>query len=95
MKTYSYPVETWSVAQCEKAAKKIHRDGLGTVGGPRGLIAHAGSSYPMYGQTIRYNGGTTIDDEWYEAVYRPLPKIPAGFHFANVVSWGTVIVKDS
>lgn len=90
---YTHPQETWTAAQCERAARKINRDGLGTVGGPRGLIAHSGSAYVQYGGTVRWNGGVIRDGEHYAAEHKPLPKIPPGFHFETAPSWGIRIVK--
>jgi hypothetical protein len=92
---YTHPQETWTVAQCEAAAKRISRDGLGTVGGPRGLIAHTGSPYCQYGGTVRWNGCTEREGKLYRAEHKPLPKIPPGFHFETAVSWGIRIVKDN
>jgi hypothetical protein len=96
MKTlFTHPQETWSVAQCEKAAKKINRDGLGTVGGPLGLVSHSGSYHCQLGQTKRYNGGFIAPDgEHYASEHKPLPKVPDGFRFEPVTSWGIRIVKS-
>jgi len=90
---YIYPQETWSVAKCEKVAKHRGRDGCGTIHPYKGLIAGSASSYPQYGQTIRFNGGTIIDGELYQAVCKPLPKIPDSFKFVYRLSWGTYLEK--
>lgn len=91
---FTHPREVWTAAKCEKAARKINRDGLGTIGGPRGLISHTGSYCCQFGQTVRYNGGFIAPDgEHYQAEHKPLPEIPAGFRFEVAPTWGTRIVK--
>lgn len=90
---FTHPRETWNEKECIKRARKVNRDGMGTVGGPKGLINHAGSSYPSYGQTIRYNGGCIRNGELYAGESVPLPKIPKTFHFVSHCSWGTAIEK--
>jgi hypothetical protein len=94
MKTYSYPVETWDAAKCAKIAKRRGTDGMGAKHPYSGLIAGSASTSPEYGQTIRYNGGTVIDGEHYDAVHRPLPQIAPGFAFLKRISWGTYLVKE-
>jgi hypothetical protein len=49
----------------------------------------------MYGQTKRYNGGTTINGEFYNREAKPLPRIAPGYKFLNRPTWGTYLVKDS
>lgn len=94
MKTYTHPQETWSAAECLRRSRQVNRDGMGTVGGPRGLIASSASTRPGYGQTIRYNGGFTAPDgQHYQAESRPLPRVPEGWRFRHASSWGTVIEK--
>ena len=93
MAYFTHPQETWTEAECKKRAAKVNRDGMGTVGGPRGLIANCGSSYVQYGQTKRYNGGCVIGEEWYEGEIIPLPIIPPTYRFTSVSSWGTIIEK--
>lgn len=44
-------------------------------------------------KTLDYNGGTVIDDVWYQGVIHPLPKLATGFEFVSVCSWGWHIVK--
>lgn len=95
MKTYKRKKETWSVKKCERLAKRKNVDGLGTEGGPRGLIHDSGSAYSIaYGTTKRFNGGTIVDGEWYEAIHNPMPKLPKGWEIVWVVSWGQVIKKQ-
>ncbi len=90
---FTYPREVWNTAKCEKIAKRRLTNTYGDKHPWPGLIAGSGSSYPEYGQTIRYNGGTIIDGEHYESVHRPLPQIPDSFHFVERVSWGTYLEK--
>lgn len=92
---FTHPQETWSAARCRKEARRVNRDGLGTVGGPKGLIAPSGSGYLQYGETKRYNGGTIIGGELYQSEHLPLPSIPDGFRFEHVTSWGVRIVATN
>ncbi len=96
MKTlFTHPQEVWTVAQCTKASKRINRDGMGTVGGPRGLVSNSGSSYCQLGQTKKYNGGFIAPDgEHYASEYKPLPLVPDGFRFESVSSWGIRIITS-
>jgi hypothetical protein len=84
---YVYPQEVWDAKQCEKAAKHRARDGLGT---PYPFLGYIGSS--QYG-IERYNGGTIINDEWYQGVNRPLPKVAKGFELVLRPTWGWQIIK--
>ena len=92
MKIFTHKQETWDRAKCQKEANRVFRDGMGTPG-PRGIIASSGSNYPQYGQTQRYNGGTIVDGEWYEAVSVPLPAIHEDFCFESWPAWGRFIKK--
>jgi hypothetical protein len=94
-KLYTYPQETWDEKKCAKIAKHRGKDGCGSVHPYPGLVAASGSSYPQYGQTVRFNGGTIIEGELYQYVMRPLPKIPDTFEFIRRVSWGTYLQKKS
>ena len=91
---YIYPQEDWDHAKCERAAKRREKDGYGTIHPWKGKISDHGSPYPTYGNSIRYNGGTTIDGEWYERVTRPLPKVAKGFKIVNRPTWGYYIEKE-
>jgi len=93
VKIFTHPQETWSEAECEKWTKKANRDGMGTVGGPRGLINCDSAPYPRYGQARIYNGGCIRGDEWYNGEAVPLPVIPATYEFTKISSWGTVITR--
>jgi hypothetical protein len=93
-KTYTYPQETWSEAECAKRAKHAPGNAFGDKP-PKGIIAGSASTYPMYGQKMRFNGGTIIDGEWYQSVSVPLPIIPDTYEFYKLTSWGTVIRKKA
>ena len=92
MKTYTHKQETWTEAECAKRANYAPKDAYGNTP-PKGIIASNASSYPQYGQTIRFNGGRIINGEHYEAECKPLPLIPASYEFASLSSWGTIIRK--
>lgn len=93
MSYFIHPQETWDEKECLKRSQHVNRDGLGTVGGPKGLINCDSSPYPRYGQIRRYNGGCIRGEEWYEGEEVPLPKIPNTFHFVHHSSWGTAIER--
>lgn len=90
---FTYPQETWTAAKCEKVAKHRGRDGCGALHPYPGLVAGSASTFPQYGQRMRFNGGTIINGEHYASVEVPLPKIPPGFKFVKRVSWGTYLEK--
>jgi hypothetical protein len=94
MKTYNHPQETWSEEACKKKANRIAVDGMGTPYPFKGYIGSSASIPSAYGLQ-RYNGGTSIDGVWYEATFRPLPKLAKGYKIINVPSWGWRIVKES
>lgn len=87
MQTYTYPQQIWDEAECAKRARHAPPNAYGDRP-PKGIIASNASPYPQYGQTIRYNGGTVIDGEWYEAVAMPLPLIPDTYEIVSLSSWG-------
>ncbi len=89
---YVHPQETWDDKKCAKVAKYNPKNAFGDRGIP-GQIASHSSSYPQYGQQIRYNGGTIIDGELYKSVRRPFPIIPAGWKIVSYVSWGFYLVR--
>jgi len=86
---YTYPQETWDAKKCEKAAKHRATDGLGTPYPFLGFIG--GERYASQ----RYNGGTVINDEWYQGVHRPLPIIAEGFELVHKITWGWQIIKKT
>ena len=90
IKTFTHPQESWDAQECAERAKSAPANAYGDRP-PKGIIASSASTYPEYGQTIRFNGGTVINGEWYEAVSVPLPKIADGFEFATLTGWGTII----
>jgi len=94
MLIYDYPAEIWDAATCEKKAKHLAKDGMGTKYPFRGYIGSSASVPAAYGVT-RYNGGTVIDGAWYDGINRPLPTLATGFEIVVVPSWGWRIVKIS
>lgn len=92
MKTYTHPEETWNEKECSKRARYAPANAYGDKP-PKGIIASNASNYPQYGQTIRFNGGTSIDGEWYEAVAVPLPIIPPSYELKTLTGWGLTIKK--
>jgi len=92
MSTYIHKQETWSEAECMKRARHAPKDHWGNRP-PPGLINHSASSYPEYGQTVRFNGGCVREGEWYQAEAVPLPVIPDGWEFVPLCSWGPRIQR--
>jgi hypothetical protein len=92
MKIFLYPKETWDKEDCERRSKHRRKNAFGDSG-PAGLIASNASSYPEYGQTIRFNGGCFINGENYDAQSRPLPDIHPDYEFYSMTGWGTGIRK--
>ena len=92
---FKHPQETWDETECLKRSRKINKDGLGTVGGPKGLINCHSAPYPRYGQIRRYNGGCIREGEWYNGEEVPFPIIPDTFHFVQHCSWGTAIERKA
>ena len=84
---YVYPAEVWDAKKCCKVAKHFARDGLGTKYPWPGYIGS------HYGET-RYNGGTVIDGEWYQGVFRPLPVVADGFTIIRMLSWGWRLIAN-
>lgn len=86
--------EYWDEKKCEKAAKRVFRDGMGTPGGPRGIIQSSGCAVKFYGVQT-FNGGTSIDGCWYPGYVRPYPKLVPGYALVSDAAWGTRIVKEA
>jgi hypothetical protein len=91
---YTYPQETWNKTKCEKVARHLEKDGMGTPHPWRGFISGHSSPYPSYGHTIKYNGGTFINGKHYHSVEMPLPKIAKGFKIVNRISWGYYLERE-
>lgn len=91
---YARPRESWDSRKCERTSRSRFRDGLGTIGGPRGLVQCDSTPYPAWG-TIRFNGGCVEDGEWYRGWDTPFPKLAAGFVWAYVCTWGYVVARES
>ena len=93
---FTRPQETWTPRQCELAAKRFARDGMGTKYPWPGYIGstHCPVSYGGYG-TTRFNGGCCHGGDWYEGEIRLLPVVARGFQIIRVPSWGFRIVTTS
>ena len=92
---FTHPQETWTPRQCELAAKRFARDGMGTRYPWPGYIgSFANPSGSGYGK-IRFNGGCCHGGDWYEGEIRPLPFVAKGFKIIRVPSWGWRIVTTS
>jgi hypothetical protein len=91
---YQLPQETWDAAKCEKMAKHLAKDGLGTPYPFKGYIGGSSSIPPAYGP-IRYNGGCIREGQWYQGENRPLPKVADGYVIEWVTSWGYRIRKST
>ena len=87
--TYKHPQVTWTKEQCEKLAKHLHRDGLGTPYPWSGYVDH------LIPSTERYNGCIEIDGELYSATERTIPIVPDGFKIIDEPSWGLRIIKTT
>jgi hypothetical protein len=84
---YTYPREKWDEKKCRKLARAIQRDGVGTPYPFRGYVGN------ILRKTQDYNGGTVINDEWYQGVIHLLPEIPPNFQFVMRISWGYQIIE--
>ena len=87
---FQHPRETWTVKQCEKAAKHTAKDGMGTPYPFKGRV-HFG--HYAHGMVVRYNGGTVIDGKWWQGEEWHLPLLPEGFQIVVVPTWGHRIIK--
>lgn len=92
-KEYIHKQEAWDEKECLKRSKYNPKNAFGDKAPYPGIIAPSGSSYPSYGQSVRYNGGRIIDGELYERETVPLPKIHEDFEFHKILSWGMTIRK--
>lgn len=91
---YMNKQEVWDKNTCEKLAKHVAKDGLGTPYPFKGYIGSSTSIPPKFG-SIRYNGGCVRDGEWYIGEVFPLPVVADGFAIEKIPSWGYQIVKLS
>ena len=78
---YQHPAEVWNRVKCERAAKHLARDGLGTP--------YPGKGYcpGLRRGNIRYNGGTIIDGELYSGEEFQLPILAEGFVWDHPPTW--------
>jgi hypothetical protein len=86
-KRYMYPKEVWDAKKCERLANATQTDGLGT---PYGFKGYVGNIVPT---SVDYNGGTSINGDWYQGVIYLRPHLAEGYEFVIVPTWGLRIVK--
>ena len=91
-KIYQHTPEIWDKATCEKKAKRIAKDGLGTPYPFKGYIGSSAKCPATFGVT-HYNGGCIRNDEWYAGEDFPFPILAEGFEIVRVPTWGWRIVK--
>lgn len=85
---YHHSPETWTAAQCEEALKRLAKDGLGTPYPQRGMFPE------LKHGPVRYNGGTSRFDKWYQGEVFTLPVLPTGYAWVYVPTWCWKIVKE-
>ena len=83
---FQHPLETWPEEKCQRLAKRIIKDGLGTPY-PKGYL-----NSKEAGWKERYNGGCSRNGEWWQGEEKPTPIIPDGYYF-ETTSLGIRIVK--
>ena len=55
---------------------------------------HAGElGHYALGMSVRYNGGTVIDGEWWQGEEWQLPLLAEGYEIVHVPTWGYRIIK--
>lgn len=85
---YEYAAPVWDEKKANSFAKKRERDYFGTPDPFPGYLKG-------WNVETRYNGGTVIEGEWYQGIRRPLPKVPDGFKWIQVISWGWRLIKTN
>lgn len=91
---YQFKAEVLDKATCEKKAKHLATDGMGTPYPFRGYIGSSASRPSAFG-VERYNGGCVHDGQRYEGENRPFPILAKGFKIVVVPTWGWRIVKTN
>lgn len=89
---YQHPQEEWDAAKCAKLARRRITDAFGTKG-PVGQLMSGELGHYVHGMKVRYNGGTSINGEWWQGEEWQLPRIPTGFDIIHVCNWGYRMVK--
>jgi len=87
---FQHPQETWDFAKCKKLANRIAKDGTGTKYPFKGHL-HSGEIGHIGG--IRYNGGTSIDGEWWQGEEDQMPILAEGFKIVRNPTWTWRIIK--
>ena len=91
---YQHPQVEWDRKRCEKLAKRIAKDSLGTKYPWAGHI-HNGEIGGRQGLIAQYNGGVVIEGKWWPGEQWQLPKLPEGFQFVYMTTWGWRLIKTS
>jgi hypothetical protein len=82
---YQNKPEVWDAKQCEKAAKRTVKDGMGT---PYPFKGYLNQPSPHGWLDVRYNGGCTIDGKWWQGEHFPFPILAEGYEIVYVSTWG-------
>jgi hypothetical protein len=89
---YQYPAEVWDKAKCEKMAKRVATDGMGTKYPFKGYLGSSACRPSTFGTEL-YNGGCVVNGVWYRGEHRPFPILAEGFEIVVVPTWGWRIKK--
>jgi len=88
-----HPQETWSRQDCEKFVKSYETNAFGDRRPYPGYL-----SPPVqvgdWGENIRYNGGCIRGGQFRQGEHFPLPKVPKGFKWKHILSWGWHLTKE-
>lgn len=90
---YRHPRERWSKAKCQKLARRIAKDGLGTPYPWPGYLHPGEIGHYVFGLTVKYNGGIVKNGRWYAGEEWQLPLLPKGFEIVRVTNWGYRIIE--
>jgi len=85
-KLYQHPEIHWNLRECERAAKHIATDGLGT---PYPWPGYIGNHFGP----VLFNGGCVYRGDWYPGEHRELPLVHKNFEIIHVPTWGYRIVR--
>lgn len=91
---YQHKQETWDRAKCERMARHVAKDGMGTPYPFKGYIGSSASVPVAFGLQM-YNGLVERGGGLYAGENFPFPKLARGFRIVHVVSWGWRIVKGA
>ena len=89
---YQHKPQVWDKTKCERMAKRVATDGMGTKYPFQGYIGSSASRPTAYG-TERYNGGCIRNNTWFKGENFPFPILAPGFEIVVVPTWGWRIIK--